>query len=57
MEGQLPQMFNALDILSYTRYTRGPTIVGTRRKLLNIGSPDAWKMLFSDHLLYVEYKK
>ena len=31
-------------------------MVGPRGKISNLGSPDAWKMLSSDHLLHVEYK-
>ena len=43
--------------IRYTVYTRGPTMVGPQGKFSSSESPDAWKMLFSDHLLlHVECK-
>ena len=46
MQGYLPKAFDALDILSYTSSTQGPTMAGAGRKFSNSRSSDAWKMLF-----------
>ena len=56
MVEQFPKILDKLYIISYTMHTRGPTMVKPRGKLLNLGSPDAWKTLSSDRLLHAEYK-
>ena len=56
MEEQLPKMLDSVDILSYAVYIRGPAMVRPRGIFSTVRSPDAWEMLFSDHLLHVECK-
>ena len=57
MHGSLPKMFDVLNILLYRSSTQGPTMVGSGGKFLNLRSPNAWKMLFWNHLMYIKCKK
>ena len=52
----LPKRVQTVVVLSYAVSNQGPTIFELERKFSDLRSPDAWKMLFWNHLFHVKYK-